>query len=398
MAEYIKKVDESTRQSIKNKSAFSLPTRPSEAGMKADSIKRTFYQPIVDMTQSALGEIDRVADETNAALNEISAEVLQNAKEYTDTKINNFQIFEIVNQLPATGDKNKLYLLIKDGVEGDLYGEYLYTDSGWEFIGEVSVKSGTIVYVNGVQQSVLYFSRNPQEEIDSINEDIQGISTNLQNATDDIQNISADLQDTLERLTKTENDIVGLNTEIANKTVVKVGGVAQSEVDFTRNPQTQLDEKATKTELTAGLAGKQPVGDYATIEELKSIDTQEIVYDKDSSDPAINLGYPNGILAGAEAITSINFSKYKYVIVECLMSTIATAQCYVGKLQGAVSLSGSYIGFMTIDIKTQYLKVTNAKEVYLYGTHQFSWYDKAGSYYISKITGVLKYEDSNTEQ
>lgn len=246
MAEYIKKVDESTRQAIKNKSAFSLPTRPSEAGMKPDAIKRTFYQPIVDMTQSSLGEIDRVVEETNTALNEISAEVLQNAKkysdskdtevlqnakEYTDTKINNFQIFEIVNQLPATGDKNKLYLLIKDGEAGDLYGEYLYTDSGWEFIGEMSVKSGTIVYVNGVQQSVLYFSRNPQEEIDSINDDIQGISTNLQNATDDIQNISADLQDTVERLTETENDIVGLNTEIANKTVVKVGGVAQSEID-----------------------------------------------------------------------------------------------------------------------------------------------------------------------
>lgn len=144
-------------------------------------------------------------------------------------------------------------------------------------------------------------------------------------------------------------------------TAVYLAGVAQNRIDFTSNPQEQID----------------------------NIYKQEIVYDKDSSDPAINLGYPNGILAGAEAITSINFSKYKYVIVDCLMSTRATAQCYIGKLQGAVSLSGGYIGFMTIDINTQYLKVTSAKEIYLYGTDQIAWYDKANIYKITKITGVL---------
>lgn len=157
--------------------------------------------------------------------------------------------------------------------------------------------------------------------------------------------------------------LVGLKGEKGEKgdTVVFFDNEPQNEVHFDSDPQEQID----------------------------NIYKQEIVYDKDSSDPAINLGYPNGILAGAEAITSINFSKYKYVIVDCLMSTRATAQCYIGKLQGAVSLSGGYIGFMTIDIDTQYLKIMSAKEIYLYGTNQIDWYDKANIYNITKITGVL---------
>lgn len=158
--------------------------------------------------------------------------------------------------------------------------------------------------------------------------------------------------------------LAGLKGEQGEKgdgTVVYVGGEKQTEIYLDDDLQEQID----------------------------NIYKQEIVYDKDSSDPAINLGYPNGILAGAEAITSINFSKYKYVIVECLLSTRATAQCYIGKLQTAVSLSGGYIGFMTIDINTQYLKITSAKEIYLYGTNQIAWYDKANVYNINKITGVL---------
>lgn len=181
------------------------------------------------------------------------------------------------------------------------------------------------------------------------------------------QDIAEKAQDSAEASSKKVDELAGQVIE-KQGTAVYVGGTAQNRIDFTSDPQAQLD----------------------------GIDKQEIVYDKDSSDSAINLGYPNGILAGAEAITSINFSKYKYVIVECLMSIRATAICYPGKLQTAVSLSGGYIGFMTIDIKAQYLKVTSAKEIYLYGTNQIAWYDKSNVYNITKITGVLKYEDSNT--
>ena len=86
----IKKVSEETRAAIKRKSAYSLPNRPSEAGMKPDEIKRAFYQPVVDVTLSALGEVDRVVDEINA-----------------ETAKQNEQFSESVKELKATDEKMK---------------------------------------------------------------------------------------------------------------------------------------------------------------------------------------------------------------------------------------------------------------------------------------------------
>ena len=86
----IKKVSEETRAAIKRKSAYSLPNRPSEAGMKPDEIKRAFYQPVVDFTLSALGEVDRVVDEINA-----------------ETAKQNEQFSESVKELKATDEKMK---------------------------------------------------------------------------------------------------------------------------------------------------------------------------------------------------------------------------------------------------------------------------------------------------
>ncbi len=61
----INKVSEKTKDAIKRKSAYSLPDRPSDQGMKPDEIKRAFWQPIVDVTNSTIAELDRVIDEIN---------------------------------------------------------------------------------------------------------------------------------------------------------------------------------------------------------------------------------------------------------------------------------------------------------------------------------------------
>ncbi len=68
----INKVSERVKEAIKRKSAFGLPDRPSERGMKPEDIKRAFWQPVVDMSFSAIAEIDRVVDEINEAINESS--------------------------------------------------------------------------------------------------------------------------------------------------------------------------------------------------------------------------------------------------------------------------------------------------------------------------------------
>ena len=64
----IGKVSQETKDAIKRKSAYSLPNRPSEAGMKPDDIRKAFWQPVVDSSLSAIGEIDRVAEEVNEQL------------------------------------------------------------------------------------------------------------------------------------------------------------------------------------------------------------------------------------------------------------------------------------------------------------------------------------------
>lgn len=65
----IKKVSQETRDAIKRKSAFALPNRPSEAGIKPEELKRAFFAPVTDAALSALGEVDRIAEETNDELN-----------------------------------------------------------------------------------------------------------------------------------------------------------------------------------------------------------------------------------------------------------------------------------------------------------------------------------------
>ena len=61
----INSITSNTKDAIKRKSAYSLPDRPSDQGMKPEDIKRAFWQPIVDVTYSSLTEIDRVIDEIN---------------------------------------------------------------------------------------------------------------------------------------------------------------------------------------------------------------------------------------------------------------------------------------------------------------------------------------------
>ena len=48
--------------------------------------------------------------------------------------------FEIVENLPATGSSNVIYLKLKEqGTEGNIYTEYAYINNKWEVIGDTSV-------------------------------------------------------------------------------------------------------------------------------------------------------------------------------------------------------------------------------------------------------------------
>lgn len=68
-------VTESTRKEILGKSAYSLPDVPGDAGFSAEEIRSAFWKPIADNSsedaKSALYEIDRVAKEAQASIDEI---------------------------------------------------------------------------------------------------------------------------------------------------------------------------------------------------------------------------------------------------------------------------------------------------------------------------------------
>jgi predicted nucleic acid-binding Zn-ribbon protein len=66
----INAISTETKNAILRKSAYALPNRPSDQGMKPEDIKRAFWQPTTDATNSALTEIDRVISEANAIFSE----------------------------------------------------------------------------------------------------------------------------------------------------------------------------------------------------------------------------------------------------------------------------------------------------------------------------------------
>ena len=52
---------------IRNMSAFTLPDRPSQQGMKPDQIKKRFYQPIIESDISVVNQMNRIVSEVNKA-------------------------------------------------------------------------------------------------------------------------------------------------------------------------------------------------------------------------------------------------------------------------------------------------------------------------------------------
>lgn len=100
-----------TWAAIKNKSAFNLPDRPTERGMKADEIKRALHGPITDQNASVLAELARVIGDANDMLKLIYDDTSRS--EITVTKIEGGKrITIVINEVETSVD-------IMDGKDGD---------------------------------------------------------------------------------------------------------------------------------------------------------------------------------------------------------------------------------------------------------------------------------------
>ena len=67
----IENISVKTEQSILRKSAYGMPDRPSESGMRTDEIKKAFYSAIIDKADSVLSELKRVVSEANTIITEL---------------------------------------------------------------------------------------------------------------------------------------------------------------------------------------------------------------------------------------------------------------------------------------------------------------------------------------
>lgn len=141
----INKVDEATKVAIKRKSAYSLPNRPSEQGMKADDIKKAFWQPVIDVTNSTLSELDRVVDETNREIERVASEtnIAISSGALFDKVIKTQEEFEELIASPTWLDAVSV-AFVGDG--GSL--KFIFLDTGQTFNAGIKIPR-TVLQIEG---------------------------------------------------------------------------------------------------------------------------------------------------------------------------------------------------------------------------------------------------------
>lgn len=124
----VNKISEETRRAINRKSAYALPDAPTEMGMGADEIKKAFWKPITDEKQSAISELDRVAEEMNAEFDVREAKLIgvlphlereiKEAKEHVETLQSYREMIPVLGELVKDAEESAERA--KEGAVGSL--------------------------------------------------------------------------------------------------------------------------------------------------------------------------------------------------------------------------------------------------------------------------------------
>lgn len=213
----------SAGQAGQSASAASTSASQAESARIAAEAAKTAAQTAQSGAQTAESNAGTYAGNASgsasaAAQSAVEAQAyMEQAKQYAQKE---YQIYDSFEELPNPGDSAYIYLVPSSGGSGnDSYSEYLWiTETGkYEFIGNVNdVDLSGYAQVNGTYPNMTV--GNATNAVNATN------ATNAENAT------------SAASATKATQD--GAGNDIANT-------------------------YATKTEVTEGLAGKQPTGDYA---------------------------------------------------------------------------------------------------------------------------------------
>lgn len=122
-------------------------------------------------------------------------------------------------------------------------------------------------------------------------------------------------------------------------------------------------------------------------------DGKTLLYDKNSSYSSLNWGLPSGIEKTNGKISK-NFSAYKHLIIEAMLSDYAMGLSVVGSSGTITSMSGSgnYFGIMEVFTLADSIQVATAREwnIFVGSSSTVNCIDNDSNYYINKIYGVLK--------
>lgn len=106
MEKEIRSIDKETLETIKNRSAYKLPTNPSERGYKAKEIKDSFWKAQFDGEMSIMGQIIKLIER----LNQILPQLLDNSQIVDNYTTSDSTLVASANQLvelKALIDENK---------------------------------------------------------------------------------------------------------------------------------------------------------------------------------------------------------------------------------------------------------------------------------------------------
>ena len=128
----IQNISPTTENAILRKSAYGLPNRPSESGMRADDIKKAFYSAVTDDNDSVLSEMKRIVGESNEIFKSID-----NEKEESDKKTedNTKDLNELKNNISQLSNPNLLIngdFRVNQRGQTSYSGTAIYTIDRWE--------------------------------------------------------------------------------------------------------------------------------------------------------------------------------------------------------------------------------------------------------------------------
>lgn len=137
-------ISEETRDRIRRRSAYTLPTRPSDEGWSADKIKKALYAFVTDGETSVISEINRIVNEENGQWQEqetVNAEVKKGLERVFGTESLGTESGTVVGDVIGLREK-KLDKLNAEAHSGQ-DAAYIQSTDGKETFAPVAVDCGT---------------------------------------------------------------------------------------------------------------------------------------------------------------------------------------------------------------------------------------------------------------